>query len=793
VPALETLKVLELSRGVAAAYCARQFSDWGADVVVVEPDGGSPLRSMSPLAPAPSGARLSLIWENVAAGKRAVRRSSLGSEGLQALFSVADILVTDLTKTELEAVGLGADRRRRDLTMVLISDFGLDGPYASWRGSELVIQALSGYLWLNGLKGQPPLRAPGRLVAHTVGVNAFLGGLASHFRRLRTGDADLVEVSGMETLATMVPFLRVQYQGSDRVREGGTETGVRVLPCADGWISLQVINPLHRDLFIKALGIPESDWPSDYYEGGYAQIVERGVAFLSRYTTKLPRAEIFYALEREGFSCGAIFTPGELVAEAQLQSRRFFYQVEHPAFGPLQYAGHCGLTMPEMGARPKLAPRLDDQTPPDAVGWANGSEHREAPRKGERPAPLKGLRVADLTQAWMGPFASLLLADLGAEVIKVESHRRPDVWRQTSPSPAAITDLRAEKVNTSHNFNSVNRNKRDLGLDLTSPEGKALFRDLVSKSDVVMENYTSRVMAKFGLDYAALRQVKPDLVMTSFSGFGKSGPWSDFKTNGSAMEGLAGWDAMHRYPGGAPVLMGFYQADPICGYQMAAVTLVALIHREMTGQGTAVDGSMLEAAAGYIGDLVLEAQALGEATVHGNRHPDMAPHGVFPCHGQDRWIAIAVADDHAWRGLLSVPGRPSAFDAEELRTLEGRRRKEDFIEAELSAWRVGWEADPLMEALQAAGVAAGVVRNGFEALGDPHLTARAWFKEMTHPDLGTHRYNGFPWRFEACNLEARLPPPRLGEHSEELLKELFALPTEDIEQLKEKGVIGAVL
>jgi len=313
----------------------------------------------------------------------------------------------------------------------------------------------------------------------------------------------------------------------------------------------------------------------------------------------------------------------------------------------------------------------------------------------------------------------------------------------------------------------------------------------VVEADVVAENYTPRVMRQFGLDYDALARLRPDLVMVSFSGFGKSGYLSEMKANGSSIEALAGWDFLHRYPGGPPVLMGFYQADPICGLQMAALTLAALIRRERTGEGEAIDGAMFDAAVGYLGDALLAAQLECEAPQVGNRNPDNAPAGVYPAKGDDRWIAIEVPDDATWRALAAVVGAPldgPGFDA-----LAARRAAHDRIDAHLAAWTQGFEADELMRRLQAAGVPAGVVRGQAEALADPQLAATGWFKTMTHPDLGSHQYNGFPWRFASRRLVAALPPPRLGEHSALLLHEKLGLDQLEIDALMAKAVSGAVL
>ncbi|HEY1927325.1 MAG TPA: CoA transferase, partial [Caulobacteraceae bacterium] len=235
----------------------------------------------------------------------------------------------------------------------------------------------------------------------------------------------------------------------------------------------------------------------------------------------------------------------------------------------------------------------------------------------------------------------------------------------------------------------------------------------------------------------------------------------------------------------------FYQPDPITGMQMAALALLALIRRDGTGQGERIDGAMLEAAAGYIGESLMEAALGGSPRAIGNRSPDFAPSGVFRCAGDDRWIAISVVDDTAWARLSALPGFPADLKDQGYAAGAARLAAQDAIEAALGAWTSGLDAESLMAACQGKGVAAGVVRKMSEGFADPHLQARNWFRTIAHPDLGEHKYNGFLWRCRG--LEVRRPPPRLGEHSEELLRDLLGLDHGEVAYLRATGVTGAVL
>jgi crotonobetainyl-CoA:carnitine CoA-transferase CaiB-like acyl-CoA transferase len=343
------------------------------------------------------------------------------------------------------------------------------------------------------------------------------------------------------------------------------------------------------------------------------------------------------------------------------------------------------------------------------------------------------------------------------------------------------------------NFNSVNRNKRSLALDLARPEGKELFLRLVADADLVLENFTPRVMANFGLAYDTLRQVNPRLVMVSFSGFGSFGPYRDYRANGATTDTTCGWAALTGYRDGPPTMMGAMEADPTTGLQMAATALVALAHARRTGAGQHVDGSMFETCVGYIGEELLLAGLTGKNPDRdGNRHRTMAPHGVYPCAGGDEWIAIAVRDDRDWQALLAVAGGGTGLDEGRFSTPEGRLRHIDDLEARLRRWTASWPARELMLTLQRGGVPAGVVQNYRQVLDDPQLAGRDWFQTIAHPDMGSHRYNGFPWRFSRTPALVRRPPPRVGEQSEAILREELGLSDEQVRRLFAQSVTAYV-
>jgi crotonobetainyl-CoA:carnitine CoA-transferase CaiB-like acyl-CoA transferase len=797
------LGVVELGDGLPAAWCGRQFAAWGADVAVVEPPDGSPLRRAVPNVADGEGRPVSLLWEYVAANKRSVRcdlDDEQSRRRLRSMIERADVFVTDWRPERLVAAGLdyaSLSATTPDLVMLSITPFGNSGPYADFAASDLVIQALSGILSLSGRPGCMPLKLPANILPYGCGVSAFVAAMAALHERRSSGAGQLVEVACVEAVASLVLTLRAQYLGEPFPRRAGVATVF--LPCSDGHILSSpaveaVWNALLSVLAIEPDSVPE---PLRTMLGRYADL-PAVTAFLRPHTRRCRAQELFERLGTLHVVCGLYREPAQLPADEQLADRGFFQPPVHPRLGRLPFPGppaHMSETpMLPPSPAPVLGPAPAGPPMPRAA-----TAVREASHQLRQKPPLAGLRVLDLTGAWIGPYAAMLLADLGADVIKIESPRRPDVWRIFRPTSAGRPELppgtnpRAHPWNTSFYYNSVNRNKRGLTLDLAQSRGKELFRQLVASADVVMENFTPRVMENFGLGYDALRELRPDLVMASFSGYGASGPYRDFKANGGTIETIAGWTALFGYPDEPPMSMGEMEADPLCGLQMAAHVLVALEYRARTGRGQRIDGSMLEAAAGYVGEEVLNAALAGTPAPKGNRDRSMAPHGIFACFGDDEWLALSVRDDADWQALLAV-----ATDAPELRdgrfeTDHGRLAAVDELEAAVARWTRKRPAGQLMAALQAAGVPAGVVLKTDALPQDPHFVARGWFRSLVHPDMGTHLYNGYPWRFRQSDLVWRLPSPRVGEHSAAVLSEVLGLDEDEYHELERDGVTGRVL
>jgi len=413
---------------------------------------------------------------------------------------------------------------------------------------------------------------------------------------------------------------------------------------------------------------------------------------------------------------------------------------------------------------------------------------------GARQRPLRGVRVLEQGQLLAVPYAGRLLADLGAEVIKVESPLRLDTHRQTTYPNNTPGEHFWDRGGT---YYSENRGKLGMTLDLRNPAAVQVFRDLTQVSDVVMENFTSRVMRGFGLDYDELVRQRPDLVMLSSTGYGHSGPWANYGAVGPTTEAASGLAAVSGYRDGPPVLPDIPYTDYVAAEQAVLAVLLALYRRSRTGRGGWIDLAQTETQSALAGELIMDAYVNGaDESPRGSRHPAMAPHGFFPCAGDDRWIAIAVASDAEWESMRNAMDNPEWSNGDELRTLAGRKANEDVLEQRLAEWTRSQDAHALMAALQAHRVAAGVALDGRDLVCNEHLRARGFFTWLDHPihaGIGPKPYPGVPWRFRGSGRAETRRAPALGEHNDLVLRQILGYSEVRIAELHADGALDSQL
>lgn len=772
---LDGLRVLEIGGGRAVAYCGRLLAGFGADVTLLAHDE----------AACPSERRGTLgAWFDYAK-QCAGALDDLAADRLAALAASVDVLITDLPRDE-QARRLGAGvLARESLIRVELSDFGPDGPLAGCKGNELVLQALSGFLGFTGPFDAPPAKYGVDLCWLMQGSAAAYGVLVAAWERIRSGRGQVVDVAGLDlaTWSQAVFPLLPSFTGVVARRSGKTtnpDTGL--YPTKDGDL-LVVVGRDGWDRLVAMLERP--DLLDDAFRNTESRQVankERTLEVLNEAFSARPTLELFHAAQALRLPFGPVQAAPSVLACEQLDRRRFFDE-------------HEGRRLP---GRPFLTANNWWRGPGDSSRTDQGvaASHDWLPESMPWPAPtglpLAGIRVIELTTAWSAPLAGKLLADLGADVLKVESGFHPDIARGGNLTDYAV---REEFWDEFGHFLMANTSKAHCCMELSDERSRALFKQLVRNADVVIQNFPPRVLEQLGLGYAALREENPALIMASTCAFGHTGPWSSYTGLGWTIEAAAGITDLTGHPGGPPVLSLNPFPDMASAMHLAIGVMCGLHRRRRTGEGEWIDLSQYEMGVTATAPRLLEYQETGEAPARlGNRHPRFAPHNIYPAAsdgtglgGDDNWVAVAVETDAEWQALCAVVGSPSLCRAEWL-TAAGRKAAEAEIDALLAAWTRGRTAEEAAVALQARGVRAAPVARYDQVLRNPQLWHRGFLQRVEHHLIGPRIVTGACQRFARTPGGVRWAAPRFGQQNEYILREVLGLSPDEMRALQVAGL-----
>jgi len=795
----EALRIVEIAGSPAGAYAAKMFADHGATVIKVEPPGGDPLRSEGEPWTLPGGDVVGTSWAYLNTSKRSVTLDDSDHAGLAALLAGADAVIESSSPEPLvpRTDGVGGD----GLVRTRISPFGSSGPYAGYRSNLFTDEAIGGQLYPNGEPSREPIRRPGLHVAYQAGTHGFIGTMAALRVRDLTGRGQTVEVAHLEGSATLHQHTTTMWTHGGHIlkREGNRQAGpwhpVGVYPCQDGYVQLSMASGVKLMDFLALAGLTEMlDDPrfnEDYARGAHKdEFDEAFLPWLMEHT-----AEEIIALGHSIFApVGPVPTMLELLEDPQLAFRDYWRELagEPPLQlprGPFWISGH------EPNPKPPSTSGEDAGWPDD--GAPDGEQAGEA--DGELPAdgPLEGVRILDLTRVWAGPWAGRMLGDLGADVISIEApfNRGP---REVPDAAAFVSHLFPENEigerpwNRFGGFNKLHRNRRSVTLNFRDERGRELFAALVAEADVVMENFSPRVMPQLGFDFDGLRAINPSIIYVAMPGFGSTGPDRDRVALGPLIEAGAGLSSMMGYADSLPYRSGIAWPDPVAGMNSVSAVLIALRDREADPDhaGRSVEVAMIEAMGAFVGEELLGAQVRGENRERmGNRDPVHAPQGVYRCAGDDRWIAISVTSDEEWRALATLAG----LDAEVASLpLEQRCARHEELDALLAEWTRAFSPHPLMARLQAAGVIAAIVSDARDLVEDEQLAERGFWAELDHPDVGLRRYPGNGIRLDLTPVTFRRTAPTLGQHNDEVLGGLLGRDAEELAALRADGVIAEV-
>jgi crotonobetainyl-CoA:carnitine CoA-transferase CaiB-like acyl-CoA transferase len=763
---LSGLRVVDRTTGIAGAYCTKILADAGAEVVKVEPLGGDPLRRWG------SGA----LFEFLNTSKKSIHGDD------RELVESADVLVTGVP-VDVSAYW----SHNPALVVTTITPFGTDGPWSGRPSTEFTLQAACGSIGHRGVPEEAPLAAGGRLGEWIAGTYAALGSLAAYREATRSGRGEHVDVAVLDCMAvTMTTYSSVTASFAGWPIQPGTGRMIEVPsiePTKNGFIVFTTNSAQQFEDFLVMIERPdlleEPDLARAPVRFARRHQFESAVrAYTTRHTTeelleqarlfRIPAAPVLNGATVplfEQFVARGVFAPAP---NGRFLQPRVPFRISGTAVTPFTSA-------PENGA--------DTGT----ISWPARPPSTSLPPPG--PAtwrlPLADLRILDCTAWWAGPAATNVLRCLGADVIKVESRSRPDAMRFTSTK----TPDHDRWWEWSAIFHGVNPGKRSVTLDLTHSLGRTTFEQLASTADIVVENFTPRVMDQFGLTWERLHSLNPELIMVRMPAFGLDGPWRDRTGFAQTMESLTGMAWLTGFPSGPPVLVRG-AGDPLAGMHAVIATLLAVLVRDREGGGRLVEATMVEAALNTAAEQVIEYCSTGTVLGRqGNRGPTAAPQGVYLCREPDTWIAIAVEQDAQWESLVSVLGRPDLAADEELGRANVRRQRHDELDAAIGAWTSGQQAEEAEVTLISAGVPANAVVAARDILHNRQLRHRGLFETERHSVTGDHDLPLLPFRFSRVDAWMPGPSPTLGQHNLEVLREA-GVSEQSVTSLQEAGILG---
>ncbi|OBK92148.1 acyl-CoA hydratase [Mycobacterium asiaticum] len=787
---LTGLRVVEIATEIAGPYCTKLLVDLGADVCKIEPAPGDPLRQWGPFPSGTPDPERSGLFEYLNAGKRGCTvDAALQSDAaaVREIIAGADMLVENLPPDAPERAGFGLDRNsllrtNPGLVVVRISNFGQDGPLRDREMTSLTLQAASG--WVNVREpGRPPVQAGARIPEYVAGAYGALGGLTALRMAATANRVVEVDVSTFESLLSTLPYPMLM---AARLKSLGLPTNSKAAPmlgivrAADGWIGINCLTGQHWLDVCAMVGLPEfGELQLAVMLGGPERddFFAKAQPFFDAMTV----ADLVELSQAMRIPAAPVCAGDTVMACPQYAERGFFVDAGGETWR-FKRPGPAFRLSKTPVAPPLPAP---PRTPGKPQEWRQRDVRSEPADDARESLPFAGLKVFDLSTFWAGAYLTCYLGAFGADVVKVESIQRPDGHRFSG----ALLRQGDDWYERGPLWQGTNLNKRDITLDLASATGRELALRLATEADVVVENFSPRVVEQFGLDYASLTQLNPDVIMVRMPGFGLAGPWRDYVGWALNIEQVSGMSAATGYPDGPPCnLQG--PADPIAGVHAAVALLAALEHRRRTGEGQLIEVAQVETGAAVTAEPVIEYSLTGKVRPReGNRHRSYAQ-GVYPTSIEDEWVAVSVRDDADWHAVLDAMGQGALQKDPRFATPTARLSNHDAFDETLAHWTRTQRPDELEAALVRRGVPAARLLTSDRMYDVDQLQARGYYQDLEHPITGQHRFPGWPFRISpGTGRHHRSAAPTLGQHNTQVLAAL-GLSADQIETLRQQQVIG---
>ncbi len=827
---LEGLTVLDLTEYITGPYATKLLADFGADVIKVERPGGDPARKLGPFPGGVSHPEKSGTFFYFNTNKRSIEldlKTAAGRETFLSLVDRADAVVESFRPGVLDALGVGWDvihARRPDLPLISITNFGQESPYRDYSGSELTLFALAGEMYTMGVIEREPVTMYGTASLVESGSAASAAIMAAILASQQQGIGQRVDFSiadshflGADRRHVATIAYEFSHRKTPRVSRSSRAVLSGVYPCADGWVEFTGASN-RMDRFGVMLGNPE--WLEDPKWKLRTTILDPDSAaeldaYFFEWLSEHTKREIWAAAREARVLCGPLFDVAEIAADSHFRDRGFWSTVQHSALGEVTIPGRPFIMASSPWELRRPAPLLDEHR--DEVIASLRKPARTVRTHTANPRlPLEGIRVIDLCVVWAGPFATVLLGDLGAEVLKAEnSHVMQPMTRGTiaRPSKELIARLPAaaggfpenepgpRPWNYTPTFVQLYRNKKSFTVDLRTEEGKEIFGRVVALSDVVVENNATETMEGLGITYDWLRKYNDKIIMIRVPAYGSTGPYNQARALGVHLESVMGHTLLRGHADADPSeSTPIFSGDYLAGAQASLAVMMALRHRELTGEGQLVEIGQAENASAMLAQAFMTYALTGEVPERiGNRSIyGFAPTGVYPCRPEgphedvgDRWISLAIHSDKEWQSLAGLLGSPAWAVAPGLETNAGRLAAHDLIDQKLAEWTADQDDYDLFHLLQAAGIAAAPIVDGSRAFDDAHAVARGLFQpQMLFDGQGPYRFNTPFLRFSETPTSVRQAPVALGEHNEYVYRELLGVDEREYQRLVNAGHIS---
>jgi crotonobetainyl-CoA:carnitine CoA-transferase CaiB-like acyl-CoA transferase len=816
---LSCYRILDLTTE-KAFIAGKALSDWGAEVIKIEPPGGDPARFRGLFPNDKVDPEKNLTWLAFNANKKSITLDITSKEGKEIflkLVKTADAVLESYAPGYLDSIGLGyKDFSAVNPAIVLtsISGFGQEGPYKDYKDPDIVVRALGGMVYTAGYDDRPPLTVSYEHTHSTGAMNGAAGTMIALFQRAHTGlgqhvDAitqqalDIIcsaEIEGPYALFKQIPTRHGRARASVTLKDGSVFYNTLLWPCKDGYIALNLLlNPTaaknnHSMMeYLKKDGIDIGflegwDWETKSWEHMTREQAEKLMNSLGKFFMNHTKDELLKLAVENRFQLGPCNNAEDVLKHPQLEARKFWKEIDQPGIGKLKYPGGAVVTTQGYVGPRTRAPKIGEHNDEILEKLDSFMKSVDIKKTPDNKKPFEGIKLIQLCWAGVGVYTCNYLSHYGATTIRVETSTRPDPVRLFAPfaptKPGEAVGLERSA------FFSITHTAPEMGISLNfkQPEALEIFKKLVAWADVVAEGFPAGVMDKQGLDYEGLKKINPNIIMFRTCGYGHTGPMADQPGFGSILTAVTMMDNIVGWPDRPPIPPSTYYTDQLSPMYATLSIMAALDYKRRTGKGQYIDHSQIETGLNYMTPLILDYQVNHrELKPQGNKSDYAAPHGIYRCQGEDRWVAIAVTNDDEWQSFAKAIGSPKwALDKKYAKAAD-RVKNNDALDKLVETWTINYPPEAVEETLQQAGVGAGVVANAQDIDEDPQMNYYNFYREIEHPFMGRLRYyHPAPIKLSAVETAVGRPV-LLGEHTDYICTKILGMSQGEVDKLRQKG------